>query len=128
MRSHLIKGLLLLSCIFVLSESRAVNKKEKHYLIKTVSEWDKAPEAVKIVEGTVTRKHGTKKYKFVYKADDGSCCEAVLNVKKSGTGHYTWECKTTEKLDDESDEHYKMRRRHLRKNKKPTEMKGSGEL
>ncbi|KAF6199360.1 hypothetical protein GE061_007386 [Apolygus lucorum] len=93
MRSHLIKGLLLLSCIFVLSESRAVTQKEKHYLLERISEWDKAPEAVKIVEGRVTTRHGTKKYRFVYKAEDCSSCEAVLNVKKSGKGHYTWECK-----------------------------------
>ncbi|KAF6199363.1 hypothetical protein GE061_007389 [Apolygus lucorum] len=128
MRSHLIRGLLLLSCIFVLSESRSLNRKDKIYLLKRITEWDNAPEAVKIAKGRVTTKHKAKKYKFVFKTDDGSSCNAVMNVNKNGTGRYSWECDSTHKSDEESDEHYKMRRRHLRGNKKPTELEGSGEF
>ncbi|KAF6199366.1 hypothetical protein GE061_007392 [Apolygus lucorum] len=121
--------LLLLSCIFVLSESRSLNKKDKKYLIGRVSEWDNAPDPVKIAKGTVTTKHGAKKYKFVYKTEDGSSCDAELDVKKSGKGHYSWQCVMTDKLEDEDyDEDDEMRRRQLRKKKKPSVMKGTGVL
>ncbi|KAF6199362.1 hypothetical protein GE061_007388 [Apolygus lucorum] len=129
MRSHLIKGLLLLSCIFVLSESRSLNKKDKKYLLKRISEWDNAPECVKITKGTVTRKCGIMHYKFVYKTEDGSSCKAEMNVKKDGTGRYSWECDPTCKSDDEDcEDDSNLRRRHLRGNKKSTELKGSVEL
>ncbi|KAF6199364.1 hypothetical protein GE061_007390 [Apolygus lucorum] len=129
MKSHLIKGLLLLSCIFILAESKLLTKKDKKYLLERVSEWDNAPEALKIVKGTVTTKRGTTMYKFVYKTEDGSSCDAEMDEKKNRTGRYTWECVMTNILDDEeSDDDYEMRRRQLRKNKKPSVMKGTGVL
>uniref|UniRef100_A0A0A9XDB3 Voltage-dependent N-type calcium channel subunit alpha-1B n=1 Tax=Lygus hesperus TaxID=30085 RepID=A0A0A9XDB3_LYGHE len=101
---YLISGLLLLSYIAV-SISRPLTRKDKNYLLAKMTDWDDAPEAEKILNGTVTVNfNGTKKYKFVYTTANGSACIAKLRIKENGNGRYDWECLMKKRREPETEE------------------------